>query len=80
MLDLPPLIPVVDGVYLAGYSDCTVMVVLWGATSQSTVKQAIRILQSGARPDTPILPVLNLQEGPRDRNRGKYSYYYGTEE
>ena len=79
LIDSPPLVPVVDGVYLAGYADCVVLVVQWGATAQSTVRQAVQTLRLGAKPQTPVLSVLSQQQGARDRYASKYYYYYGTE-
>ncbi len=79
LIDSPPLVPVVDGVYLAGYVDCVVLVVQWGATAQSIVRQAVQTLRLGAKPQTPVLSVLNQQQGARDRYASKYYYYYGSE-
>ncbi|MBU1175691.1 MAG: hypothetical protein KKH72_09850 [Alphaproteobacteria bacterium] len=79
VLDSPPLVPVVDGVYLAHYADCIALVVQWGATTQSIVRQAVQTLRLGAKPNTPTLTVLNQQQGARDRYANKYYYYYGHE-
>ncbi len=79
VIDSPPLVPVVDGLYLAGYADCIALVVQWGSTSQSMVRQAVQTLRLGAKPDTPIMCVLNQQQGGRDRYNSKYYYYYGSE-
>ena len=77
VLDSPPLAPVVDGVYLARYADCIALVVHWGATAQATVRQAAHTLGLGARPGTPILAVLNQQQGQRGGSAARYSAYYG---
>lgn len=77
VLDSPPLAPVVDGLYLARYADCIALVVHWGATAQSTVRQAAHTLGLGARPGTPILAVLNQQPGQRGGSAARYSAYYG---
>jgi hypothetical protein len=54
-------------------------VVQWGATAQSAVKQAVRTLQLGARPNTPVLSVLNQQQGEQSAYASKYYNYYGSE-
>ena len=74
VLDSPPLVPVVDGLYLARYADCIALVVQWGATAQSIVRQAVKNLRLGARPDAPILAVLNRQRVGRDRYADAFTY------
>ena len=79
VIDSPPLVPVVDGVYLARYADCIALVVQWGATAQTTVRQALHTLGLGARQGTPVLAVLNQQQGEHSGYAARYSAYYGGE-
>jgi polysaccharide biosynthesis transport protein len=51
VLDLPPLMGLADGRYLATFADATALVVKWRSTPISAVKSAVNWLRSdGARP------------------------------
>jgi capsular exopolysaccharide synthesis family protein len=44
LIDLPPILPVVDMAPVAGVADATLMVVKWNATSRNAVQSALRVL------------------------------------
>jgi len=75
VLDTPPMLPVVDGRYLAPRADAIVLVLKWAETRQQDARRTIAILRETGRPGTPILGALNQQ----DVRGGKYYYqgYYG---
>jgi len=77
ILDSPPILPVVDGLYLAEYADVISMVVRWGATSQREAKEAISQINTSKSEESEILMVLNQEEGGKQGYRYKYSGYYG---
>ena len=77
ILDSPPILPVVDGLYLAEYADVIAMVVRWGATSQREAKEAISQLDTSKPKKSETLMVLNQEEGGKQGYRYKYSGYYG---
>lgn len=59
VLDTPPVLPVVDALYLAQYADIVLLVVKWAATAQSDVRGALRRLDEARPPQTPLLTLLN---------------------
>ncbi len=77
ILDSPPIVPVVDGLYLAEQADVIAMVVHWAATSQGEVKEAVSSLQRVKSPNAEIVVILNQEEGGKHSYRYKYSGYYG---
>ncbi|MCF6344601.1 MAG: Wzz/FepE/Etk N-terminal domain-containing protein [Devosiaceae bacterium] len=78
ILDSPPIIPVVDGLYLAEYADVIAMIVRFATTSQGEAKEAVSSLKRVKNPDADILMVLNQEESTRHGYRYKYSGYYGN--
>lgn len=76
VLDTPPIGPVVDGLYLARFADAITFVVRWASTSQQDARDAVHRLETAAGPDTPILAILNQQEGGGSAYRSKYAGYY----
>jgi Mrp family chromosome partitioning ATPase len=76
VLDTPPVGPVVDGLYLAPFADAIAFVVRWASTSQQDARQAVSRLEAAKRPQTPILAILNQQEGSAASYRNKYAGYY----
>ena len=74
IIDSPPLLPVVDGRYLAKYADAVVMVVRWASTSQTELRTVRKQLRESMSSQAALLAVLSHQEGGRRR---KYAYYYG---
>ena len=78
ILDTPPIIPVVDGLYLAEHADIIAMVVRWSSTSQGEAKETIVSLNQVRQPDAEIMMVMNQQENSPSGYRYKYSGYYGS--
>jgi len=74
IIDSPPVVPVVDARYIAPHVDAVVICVRYGVTSQSDVREAYAQIADSVRPGTPILAVLNLDEGKMKSYR--YSGYY----
>lgn len=62
ILDTPPVLPVVDGLYLARYADAIVIVVKGFSTAQADVRTAIARLEESRRPGTPLFTVLNQHD------------------
>jgi len=76
ILDTPPIGPVADGLYLAGYADLIVFVVMSGRTSQTEARLALSQLRAARPEDGPILAVLNGQERASARYKSSYGYAY----
>ncbi|WMT86757.1 Wzz/FepE/Etk N-terminal domain-containing protein [Pelagibacterium sp. 26DY04] len=76
ILDTPPVLPVVDGLYLSQYADAVLFVVRWSATAQSEVRAAISRLEQAKTPDAPVVAVLNQQAGGQARYGKSYQGYY----
>jgi len=76
VLDTPPVGPVADGLYLAGYADLILFVVMSGRTSQTEARLALAHLRAARRGDEPILAVLNAQERASARYKSSYGYSY----
>jgi len=76
VLDTPPILPVVDGSYIAQFADVIAFVVRWASTSQSEARSALRILQDARQRDTELLAVLNQKEVARSSYHAKYDGYY----
>ncbi len=76
IIDTPPLVPVVDARYIVPHADLVVLVVRYGTTSQSDLRESFAQLQLSVRPGTPILTVLTHDE---TRAHGyKYLGYYAS--
>lgn len=76
ILDTPPVGPVADGLYLAGYADLILFVVMSGRTSQTEARLALAQLRAARPEDGPILAVLNGQERASARYKSSYGYSY----
>ncbi|RYE49776.1 MAG: hypothetical protein EOP24_00610 [Hyphomicrobiales bacterium] len=76
ILDTPPVGPVADGLYLAGYADLILFVVMSGRTSQTEARLALAQLRAARPEDGPILAVLNGQERASARYKSSYGYAY----
>jgi succinoglycan biosynthesis transport protein ExoP len=76
ILDTPPVGPVADGLYLAGYADLILFVVMSGRTSQTEARLALAQLRAAQPGDSPILAVLNGQERASARYKSSYGYAY----
>lgn len=75
ILDTPPVLPVVDGLYLSQYADAVLLVVRWSATAQAEVRAALGRLEQAKKPGAPILAMLNQQAGRRMRYGKAYDGY-----
>lgn len=76
VLDTPPVLPVVDGLYLSQYADALLFVVRWSSTAQAEVRSALSRLEQAKNPDAPILGVLNQQVRSQSRYGKSYEHYY----
>lgn len=79
IIDSPPLVPVVDGIYLSRYADAVALVIQWGGTAQTVVKKAVHSLSLGVGPDVPVLTILNKQQGNTGKYPNEYGYYLENE-
>ncbi|MBJ3783119.1 GumC family protein [Devosia sediminis] len=76
VLDTPPIGPVVDGLYIAPFADAVLYVVRWASSSQSDVRKSVASLSAATTEGTPIIAVLNQQDGTRSHYSRKYGSYY----
>jgi capsular exopolysaccharide synthesis family protein len=76
IIDTPPVDPVVDSLYLARHADVIAFVVRWASTSQTLARKSVAALVENARPDTPVIAVLNQKEQTKIAGYYKYSGYY----
>lgn len=74
IIDTPPLLPVVDGRYVAAHCDAAVLCVQAHATGQRDLRQAWEQLSDSLPSGAPIIPVLT-QEKERHSTR-----YYGYDD
>ncbi|MGO4855110.1 GumC family protein [Phaeovulum sp. W22_SRMD_FR3] len=74
VIDTPPVLPVVDTRYLAGFGDAVVMVVRFGMTGQSDLRSSVQTLSEVIRPGVELQTVLNHQ--PKSGNSYRYNSYY----
>jgi capsular exopolysaccharide synthesis family protein len=78
ILDTPPVLPVVDGLYLAQYADAVLLVVRWSSTAQTEVRAALGRFDQAKKPQAPVLAVLNQQvHGPTRYGKNYNGYYRG---
>ena len=76
ILDTPPVLPVVDGLYLSQYADAVVFVVRWSSTAQAEVRNALTRLEQAKNPQAPMLAILNQQVRSQSRYGKNYDGYY----
>lgn len=76
ILDTPPVLPVVDGLYLSQYADAVVFVVRWASTAQAEVRNALNRLEQAKNPKAPMLAILNQQVRSQSRYGKSYDGYY----
>lgn len=76
VIDTPPVDPVVDSLYLARHADVIAFVIRWASTSQTLARKSVAALVENARPDTPVIGVLNQKEQTKIAGYYKYSGYY----
>ncbi|WP_196259697.1 polysaccharide biosynthesis tyrosine autokinase [Pelagibacterium limicola] len=75
ILDTPPVLPVVDAIYLARHADAVLFIAKWSSTAQSEVRSALERL-GGSMRNPPILTVLNQQAETRAGYGRAYGGYY----
>lgn len=71
ILDLPPLVGLADGRFLAALADAVVLIVKWKTTPSSAVKSAINGLQSD---HANLIGVVYSMVGPKSPTYGSYAY------
>jgi capsular exopolysaccharide synthesis family protein len=76
VIDTPPVDPVVDSLYLARHADVIAFVIRWASTSQTLARKSVAALIENARPETPVIGVLNQKEQTKIAGYYKYSGYY----
>lgn len=80
VLDLPPLLGLADGRFLAILADATIVVVKWNDTSRGAVSSAINFLRTdGSRPVGIMLSMVDpasASAGALNYYSNKYSDYY----
>lgn len=72
ILDSPPILSVVDGLYLAEHADVIAMVVRWASTPQNEVRDALAALSNATGPAAETVMVLNQQQ----TGMGSYAQRY----
>lgn len=71
LIDSPPLLPVTDGIVIAGYVDATVLVVNANSTNRKSVHGAVELLR---QVDAPLVgAVLNSAESTDTYGYGRYA-------
>ena len=77
IIDSPPLLPIVDALYIAHHADAVVLTVKWAGTSQNDLRATMRNLETAIRKDAQIIPVLTQQgKGSKQLKRTEaYSDY-----
>jgi succinoglycan biosynthesis transport protein ExoP len=76
IIDTPPIGPVVDGLYLAPFTDSIVFVTHWARTSQADARRAIMNLDAVKAPNAEIISVLNQRVESRPNYHKRYGGYY----
>lgn len=76
IIDTPPVLPVVDALYVAPFADAIVTTVKWASTSQSDVKAANGPIRNAMRQGAVLLPVLTMAHARPVR--GGYDQYEGA--
>lgn len=76
ILDSPPILPVIDGLYLAEHADVIAMVIGWAATSQKEARDALTALADSKPASTQLFAILNQMEGGLNVYQNKYADYY----
>lgn len=74
VIDSPPLLPVVDGRYIAPLVDAVVLLVRWSSTSQSDLRASLGILRPSMKENAALLIALSQRSDQVGRH---YTYQYG---
>jgi len=80
ILDTPPLLPLVDGLYLAHYADVVALVVKWASTTQQDVRSVLPALFDAKKETVEVLAVLSQERSGKLGYYRKYASYYGYHE
>jgi Mrp family chromosome partitioning ATPase len=76
LVDSPPILPVTDGIVLAGIVDATILVVTANSTTKRQSQRALELLEQVSAPLIGV--VLNGVEGKDGYGHSAYTYgYYG---
>lgn len=78
ILDTPPLLPLVDGLYLAHYADVIALLVKWSSTTQQDVRSILPALLESKNKEAKIVSVLSQVRSGKHGYFGKYTAYYGN--
>ncbi|MBL1436675.1 MAG: hypothetical protein COB08_010815 [Rhodobacteraceae bacterium] len=79
ILDTPPLLPLVDGLYLAHYADVIALLVKWSSTTQQDVRSILPALLDSKNKNAEIVSVLSQVRSGKHGYFGKYAAYYGNQ-
>lgn len=77
ILDTPPLLPLVDGLYLSHHADAIVLTVKWASTTQKDVRSVLPALYESKNKDANILTVLSQERSGKLGYYRKHASYYG---
>lgn len=64
ILDTPPILPIVDGLYLLRHADILLFLVRWSSTAQSCTRRALDRISQAQKPNMPILGLINQNSQP----------------
>jgi len=79
LLDTPPVLPVSDGLVLAGSTDATLIAVRWEKTPRSVAEDAVRLLRSShARLIGSVMTYANLRRAAQSTGRPTKLYEYAS--
>ena len=73
VIDTPPLLPVVDALYVAQHADAVLMLVKWAGTPQGDLRAATTPLMDAMPPGALLLPVLGQM--PEHTDKARYGSY-----
>jgi len=76
ILDTPPLLPLVDALYLSHHADAIALVVKWASTAQQDVKSVLPALFEAKDPGVDVLAVLSQERSGKLGYYRKYAAYY----
>ena len=77
ILDTPPLLPLVDGLYLAHHADVIALAVKWASTTQKDVRSILPALMDSKKPNANVVTILSQERSGKLGYYRKYASYYG---
>ena len=80
ILDTPPLLPLVDGLYLAPYADVIALMVKWASTRQQDARSVLSALFEAKSEPAEVLAVLSHERDKKFGYYRKYASYYRNHE